>query len=132
MCTVFCLFIVSHVITAPAPQAPAPQAPVNDYCICHPIHTEKSLLLKLPIINDQIYFCLCLDLEHARCKQIVEDNRKQRDQTREIAAEWYKQQVDPCWENIEEALICLGNRHAAEKLMADTLESFSKKFKRCR
>ena len=49
---------------------------------------------------------MCLDVDYARCEQLVAGNvRDIRAQVRSIAAEWYQQSHHPSWEEVVEALV---------------------------
>ena len=82
----------------------------------------ESLILKLPVTTSQVDFCICLSLTYNRCQQIVNDRdfSKSKEQTLEIASEWYMQSADPCWEEFMVALICHGNKQEARLIADDT------------
>ena len=90
----------------------------------------ESLILKLPVITSQVDFCICLSLTYNRCQQIVNDFRKSKEQTLEIASEWYMQSAERCWEEFVAALICHGNTHEA-KLIADDTGVNWEPFQKC-
>ena len=60
---------------------------------------------------------MCLDMDYARCEQLVAGNvRDIRAQVRSIAAEWYQQSLHPSWEEVVEALVRHEHVHDAERL----------------
>ena len=83
----------------------------------HLIPSLNSLLLALPTITDPVGFGMCLDVDYARCEQLVAGHvRDIRAQVRSIAAEWYQQSHHPSWEEVVEALVRHEHVRDAERL----------------
>ena len=86
----------------------------------HLIPSINKLIKELPTIVDPLDFCICLEIDYARCHQIQNDRPMNvREQVRAIAMEWYHQSPYRSWEEIVEALFCHNYDHFAVQLATE-------------
>ena len=71
------------------------------------IPSINNLITELSLVTDPLDFCLCLDLPHSHCEQILTDHQGNiRRQVTKMVAEWHKPSVEPTWEKIVAGLFC--------------------------
>ena len=80
------------------------------------IPSVNDLITELPPITDPLGFCICLDLPHSHCEQILRDQGNTKSQVTKVVAEWHTRSLEPTWEKVVAALFCHQHNRTAVEL----------------